>query len=70
MCPNCGNDESKSNLIDETPFRQAARSATMLRYLGHVGAASDLLIRLATVRITNFLRLKRECLACGIHYDD
>lgn len=70
MCPNCGSDEAKSNLIDETPFRQAARSAKMLRRFGHVGAAGDVLTRLASVRIINFLRARFECLGCGAQFDE
>lgn len=70
MCPNCGSDVCKSNRIPEEPFRQAARSATMLRRLGHLGAAGDVLTRLASVRIINFLRPAHECLTCGAHYDD
>lgn len=69
MCPNCGSLNSKSNLINETPFRKAAGSAAMLRQFGHSGAAADVLIRLASVRIINFLRLKRCCQDCGVTYD-
>jgi hypothetical protein len=56
-------------LIDEAPFRAAARSAPMLRQLGHPGAAADVLTRLASVRIINFLRMKLSCLDCGVTYD-
>jgi hypothetical protein len=70
MCPNCGSDEFSSNLIDEGPFRLAARGAKMLRGLGHMGAAADVLTRLASVRIINFLRHKFECGACGAQFDE
>lgn len=70
MCPNCGSDEYSSNLIDEGPFRTAARGAKMLRGLGHMGAAADVLTRLASVRIINFLRHKFECGACGAQFDE
>ena len=70
MCPNCGSDEYTSNLIDEGPFRRAARGAKMLQALGHNGAAADVLTRLASVKIINFLRSKFECAACGAHFDE
>ena len=70
MCPNCGSDEAKSNLIDEAPFRKAARGAKMLRQFGHLVAAGDVLTRLASVRIINFLRMKWECCACGAQFDE
>ena len=71
-CPNCGCDaaNAESNLIDEAPFRQAARSAKMLRALGHTGAVIDVLSRLAAVRIQNFLRPRWRCQECGVSYDD
>jgi hypothetical protein len=69
MCPNCGSEECSSNLIDESPFRQAARGARMLRQLGHTAAAADVLSRLAGVRIINFLRPRWSCEACGVTYD-
>ena len=71
LCPNCGCDgaESKSNHIDVRPFRVAARGAKMLRALGHNAAAADVLTRLASVRIINFIRPARECLNCGACYD-
>lgn len=71
QCPNCGSDdEFKSNLIDEKPFREAARSAKFLRGIGHLSAAADLLTRLASGEIINFLRLKWECAACGAQFDE
>jgi hypothetical protein len=70
MCPNCGSDEYKSNLIDEGPFRRAARGAKMLRALGHTSAAADVLSRLASVRIINFIRPRHECCACGAQFDE
>lgn len=70
MCPNCGSDDFRSNLIDEKPFREAARGAKMLRKFGHLAAAGDVLIRLASVRIINFLRHKFECNACGAQFDE
>ena len=70
MCPNCGSDDFRSNLIDEKPFRQAARGAKMLRRLGHMGAAADVLTRLSTVKIINFLRHRYECNACGAQFDE
>ncbi|HEV7232909.1 MAG TPA: hypothetical protein VGN36_01590 [Sphingorhabdus sp.] len=70
MCPNCGSDDFKSNLIDEKPFREAARGAKLLRRLGHLGAAGDVLTRLASVRIINFLRHRYECNACGAQFDE
>lgn len=70
ICPNCGSDDYRSNLIPEQPFRQAARSAKMLRRLGHMGAAADVLTRLASVRIINFLRHRHECNACGAQFDE
>ena len=70
MCPHCGSDDYGSNLIDEGPFRQAARGAKMLRALGHNGAAADVLMRLASVRIINFLRPRHECRACGVQFDE
>lgn len=70
FCPNCGSDDYSSNRIDEHPFREAARSAKMLRRLGHLGAAADVLTRLAAVRIQNFLRCKHRCNACGVQFDE
>jgi transposase-like protein len=70
ICPNCGSDDHRSNLIDERPFRQAARGAKMLRRLGHMGAAGDVLTRLASVKIINFLRHRFECNACGSQFDE
>lgn len=69
MCPNCRGERSKSTLIDETPFREAADDARMLRALGELGAAAEVLTKLAAVRIENFLRLNRACLGCGAHFD-
>lgn len=70
ICPNCGSDDHRSNLIDERSFRQAARGAKMLRRLGHMGAAADVLTRLASVRIINFLRHRYECNSCGAQFDE
>ena len=71
LCPNCGSaDEFKSNLIDEGPFKRTARGAKMLRALGHSGAAADVLTRLASVKIINFLRMKWECCACAAQFDE
>lgn len=70
ICPNCGSDDHRSNLIDERSFRQAARGAKMLRRLGHMGAAADVLTRLASVRIINFLRHRHLCNACGSQFDE
>lgn len=70
MCPNCGSEDYKSNLIDEAPFKRAARGAKMLRALGHTGAAADVLTRLASVRIINFIRHRHECCACGATFDE
>lgn len=69
MCPNCGSTNAASNLIDEAPFKKAAGSAGMLRQFGHMGAAADVLTRLASVRIINFLRMKWSCQDCGVTYD-
>lgn len=70
MCPNCGSDDFRSNLIDEKPFREAVRGVKLLRRLGHLGAAGDVLTRLASVKIINFLRHKFECNACGAQFDE
>ena len=70
MCPNCGSTECASNLINEAPFRQAARGASMLRQFGHAGAAANVLHSLASVQISNFLRPKWLCLICGVAYVD
>ena len=70
ICPNCGSDDYRSNLIDERSFREAARGAKMLRRLGHVGAAADVLTRLASVRIINFLRCSHLCNDCGAQFDE
>ena len=70
MCPNCGSDDYRSNRVDERPFRQAARGAKMLRRLGHLGAAADVLTRLAAVRIQNFLRCEHYCNACAVTFDE
>ena len=70
MCPRCGSDECKSTWIDESPFRDAAASADMLRHFGDLATAGDVLTRLALVRVQNFLRLKWECCACGVQYDE
>ena len=70
MCPNCNSPDCVSNLINETPFRAAARRARMLRQLGQVGEAADVLTRLATIRIINFLRAQWRCVGCGVAYDD
>jgi len=69
MCPNCGSECYCSNLIDEGPYRLAARAARQLRACGDVGAAADLLTGLASVRIINFIRPKWRC-ACGATFDD
>jgi len=70
LCPNCSSGDYRSNLIDERSFRMAARGAKMLRRLGHMGAAADVLTRLASVKIINFLRMKWECSACGAQFDE
>lgn len=68
LCPCCGSDAYQSNLLDETPYREAARSASLLRRLGASQLAADLLVRLASVRIANFLRLRWRCLECGVTF--
>ncbi|RYM05717.1 hypothetical protein [Sphingobium cupriresistens] len=70
ICPNCGSDDYASNLVDETPFRQAVRGVTLLRRLGHLGAAGDVLTRLASVKIINFLRHRFVCRACAAQFDE
>ena len=70
MCPNCGSDNFRNNLIDEKPFREAVRGVKLLRRLGHLGAAGDVLTRLDSVKIINFLRHKFECNACGAQFDE
>lgn len=71
ICPNCFADgESiESNLIDETSYRDAARSAPMLRHLGATHLAADLLTSLASVRIINFVRMRWRC-SCGSTFDE
>ena len=70
VCPNCGgNDAIESNLLDETEYRKAARSAPMLRHLGAVHLATDLLTSLASVQIINFVRMKWRC-SCGATFDE
>ncbi len=68
-CPNCGSDEIKTNHVEEATVRRAAQYATTLRELGRFADASDLLARLASVRILNFLRKRWRC-ACGAHFDE
>ena len=70
ICPNCGSDDHRSNLIPEQTFRRAARSAKMLRQLGHTGAAADVLTRLASVRIINFIRHRYLCNSCAAEFDE
>ena len=70
MCPNCGSFACNSNLIDEAPYRLAARSASALRDCGDVGAAADVLTGLASVKIINFLRLRWHCASCGATFND
>lgn len=70
LCPNCGSDDYRSNLIPEEPFREAARSAKMLRWLGQISAAADVLTRLAAVEIINFLRHRFVCNACAVEFDE
>lgn len=69
-CPNCGSDDCQSNHIDEAVFRRAARYATTLRELGRYAEASDLLARLASVKIINFLRKQWRCRFCEVHFDE
>lgn len=70
ICPDCGRDDAiESNRIDETEYREAARAAPMLRHLGAVHLATDLLTSLASVRILNFVRMKWRC-ECGAQFDD
>lgn len=69
-CPNCGSDDCKSNHIDEAAFRRAAQYATTLRELGRFADASDLLARLASVKIVNWLRKKYVCRFCLVHFDE
>lgn len=69
-CPNCGSDDCQSNHIDEGVFRKAAHYATTLRELGRYGEASDLLARLASVRIVNWLRKRWRCRFCEVHFDE
>lgn len=70
VCPSCGDgDAITSNRIDETAYRDAARSAGALREIGAVHLAADLLTSLASVRIINFVRMKYRC-ACGAQFDN
>ena len=69
-CPNCGSDDCRSNHIDEAAIRRAAQYATTLRELGRYADASDLLARLASVKIVNFLRKKWRCRFCEAHFDE
>jgi len=70
MCPNCSSNAFCSNLVDETPYRLAARSARMLRECGDIGAATDVLTGLASVRIVNFIRMRWRCETCGAQFDE
>jgi len=70
VCPNCGSEDCQSNHIDEGVFRKAANYATTLRELGRYGEASDLLARLAAVRIVNWLRKRWRCRFCDVHFDE
>lgn len=71
ICPDCGGsgDDIVSNLLDESFYREAARSAPMLRQLGAVHLATDLLTSLASVRIINFVRMNWRC-QCGATFDE
>ena len=70
LCPNCGSDDYRSNLVPEESFREAAGGASMLRRLGQLWAASDVLTRLASVKIINFLRHRFVCNACAAEFDE
>ncbi len=70
MCPNCNSWAVESNLIDETPYRQMARSAKTLRVAGHTAVAADLLTSLASVKIINFIRARFKCASCGATFDE
>jgi hypothetical protein len=70
LCPNCGSGDFHCNHIDEGPYREAARSARLLRDLGARQSAADLLTSLASVRILNFIRMKWVCADCGAQFDD
>jgi hypothetical protein len=70
MCPNCGSGDCCSNLIDEAPYRLAARSAGALRRCGDIGAATDVLTGLASVKIINFIRMRWRCENCGASFDE
>lgn len=70
MCPQCGNDIGiTSNWIPTGPYEEAARLAPYLRDCGEIGAATDVLTGLASVRIVNFLRRRWAC-PCGASFDD
>lgn len=70
MCPNCGSCSYQSALVDEAPYRMAARGAGALRWFGDTQAAADVLARLAIVKIQNFLSLRWTCSECGASFDD
>ena len=70
LCPNCGSASHKCNLIPEASFKRAARGAKMLRALGHTAASADVLTRLAAVKVINFIRPSRQCLDCGVTFDE
>lgn len=70
ICPACGEcDAIESNLIDETPYQEAAEMAPMLRSLGAVRLATDILTSLASVEILNWARENWRC-ACGATFDE
>ncbi|MDR0779728.1 MAG: hypothetical protein LBF16_03410 [Pseudomonadales bacterium] len=68
FCPCCGSDDYASNLLDEAPYIEAAQAAPMLRWFGANQLAAELLHRLATVQIANFLRPRWLCLVCGVAF--
>lgn len=67
-CPACHSLHFESNHIDETPFVAAAHEAVQLRHFGQIESAREQLMRLAAIRIENFLALRWKC-PCGARFD-
>lgn len=66
QCPNCGSvGHHHFNLIDERPYREAAREADYLRHYGLTDSGVQKLAALHAVEIENYRRLPWLCGGCG-----
>ena len=69
-CPNCCSDDREDCRTDERIYAEAARDVPLLRHEGRIGEALEILTALHAIQISNILKPRWLCLACGARYDD